>query len=54
LPNHVAEELAKTLSTTSDNIRQLRRRALQEVNQFIKSKIGAVKAADYGEKNPKD
>lgn len=54
LPNHVAEELAKTLNTTSNNIRQLRRRALQEINQFIKSKTGAVKAADYGEKNPKE
>lgn len=41
LPNHVAEELAKTLGTTSDNIRQLRRRGLQEVLQFIKSKTGA-------------
>jgi RNA polymerase sigma factor (sigma-70 family) len=54
LPNHVAEELATTLNTTSDNVRQLRRRALQEVNQFIKSKTGAVKAADYGEKDPKE
>jgi RNA polymerase sigma factor (sigma-70 family) len=54
LPNDVSEELAKTLSTTSDNIRQLRRRALQEVNQFIKSKTGAVKAADYGKKNQKE
>lgn len=54
LPNHVAEELAKTLNTTSDNIRQLRRRALQDVNQFIKSKTGAAKAADYGEKDPKE
>src|SRR2546428_7187958 len=54
LPNDVAEELAKTLNTTPDNIRQLRRRALQEVNQFIKSKTGAAKAADYGEKDPKE
>lgn len=54
LPNHVAEELAKTLNTTSDNIRQLRRRALREISQFIKSKTGTAKAADYGEKNPKD
>ena len=38
LPNHVAEEVAKTLNTTSDNIRQLRRRALREVNQYIKSR----------------
>jgi len=54
LPNQVTEELAKTLNTTSNNIRQLRRRALQDVNQFIKSKTGAAKAANYGEKDPKE
>lgn len=40
LPNHVAEELANTLNTTSDNIRQLRCRALREIDQYIKSKTG--------------
>ncbi len=40
LPNHVAEDLAKTLNTTSDNIRQLRCRALREIDQYIKSKTG--------------
>ena len=54
LPNDVAEELAKTLKTTPDNIRQLRRRALREINQFINSKTGAAKATDYGEKTQKE
>jgi RNA polymerase sigma factor (sigma-70 family) len=40
LPNHVAEDLARTYKTTSDNIRQLRRRALLEVDQYIKSRTG--------------
>lgn len=41
LPNHVAEDLAKTLNTTSDNIRQIRRRALQKIGKYVKSKTGA-------------
>jgi RNA polymerase sigma factor (sigma-70 family) len=41
LPNHVAEGLAKTLKTTSDNIRQLRHRALQDINRYIKAKTGS-------------
>jgi RNA polymerase sigma factor (sigma-70 family) len=35
LPNHVAADLAKTLHTTSANIRQIRRRALQKIEQSI-------------------
>jgi RNA polymerase sigma factor (sigma-70 family) len=38
LPNDVAEDLAKTLNTTSLNIRQLRHRGLREIDQYIKSK----------------
>jgi RNA polymerase sigma factor (sigma-70 family) len=35
LPNHVAADLAKTLNTTSANIRQIRRRALQKIEQSV-------------------
>jgi len=38
LPNDVAEDLAKELGTTSDNIRQIRRRARRKIDQYIKSK----------------
>lgn len=38
LPNDVAEDLAKELETTSDNVRQLRHRALQKIKEYIKSK----------------
>jgi RNA polymerase sigma factor (sigma-70 family) len=36
LPNDVAADLAKALNTTSANIRQIRRRALQKIEQIIK------------------
>jgi RNA polymerase sigma factor (sigma-70 family) len=36
LPNDVAADLAKTLNTTSANIRQIRRRALQKIEQSIR------------------
>jgi RNA polymerase sigma factor (sigma-70 family) len=38
LPNDVAEDLAKELGTTSDNVRQIRHRALEKIKEYIKSK----------------
>jgi RNA polymerase sigma factor (sigma-70 family) len=38
LPNDVAEDLAKELGTTSDNVRQIRHRALGKIKEYIKSK----------------
>ncbi|MGI8835653.1 MAG: RNA polymerase sigma factor [Pyrinomonadaceae bacterium] len=38
LPHDVVEDLAKSLETTSDNVRQIRSRALRKINQHIKSK----------------
>lgn len=38
LPNDVAEDLAKELGTTSNNVRQMRRRALRKITEYIKSK----------------
>jgi RNA polymerase sigma factor (sigma-70 family) len=43
LPNDVAEDLAKSLTTTSDNIRQIRRRALRKIKEYINSKTGLKK-----------
>lgn len=37
LPNGVAEELAKSLDTTTDNVRQLRRRAYQKIREYFAS-----------------
>lgn len=37
LPHDVVEDLAKSLKTTSDNVRQIRSRALRKINQYIKS-----------------
>ncbi len=36
LPNEVAADLATTLKTTPENIRQIRRRALQKVEAFLR------------------
>jgi RNA polymerase sigma factor (sigma-70 family) len=38
LPNDVAEGLATELGTTSENVRQIRRRALRKIKEYIKSK----------------
>jgi len=38
LPHDVVEDLAESLKTTSDNVRQIRSRALRKINQYIKSK----------------
>jgi RNA polymerase sigma factor (sigma-70 family) len=35
LPNDVAEELAATLQTTPENLRQIRRRALKKIREFL-------------------
>ena len=35
LPNDVAEDLARTLGTTPENLRQIRRRALRKVKQHV-------------------
>ena len=37
LPNDVAAELAKTLETTPENLRQIRRRALRKIAEFVRS-----------------
>ncbi len=36
LPNDVAAELAGTLRTTPENLRQIRRRALQKIRRFVR------------------
>lgn len=40
LPHDVVEDLAKTLQTTPENLRQIKRRALRKLDQYIKSKTG--------------
>ncbi len=39
LPNHVSQELARALGTTTDNIRQMRYRAVQKVKTYIQSRM---------------
>src|SRR5215213_1186901 len=41
LPDDVSEELAETLGTTSDNIRQIRHRARQKIKVYVQSKLDA-------------
>lgn len=40
LPHDVVDDLAKTLKTTPENLRQIRRRALRKIKQYIESKTG--------------
>ncbi|KPK85460.1 MAG: hypothetical protein AMJ81_03550 [Phycisphaerae bacterium SM23_33] len=40
LPNEVAAELARTLGTTPENLRQLRRRALRKIAEFVRGQAG--------------
>ena len=40
LPRPVIEDLANSLKTTSDNLRQIKSRALRKINQYIKSRTG--------------
>jgi RNA polymerase sigma factor (sigma-70 family) len=40
LPHDVVEDLAKSLQTTPENLRQIKRRALRKLDQYIKSKTG--------------
>lgn len=37
LPNDVCEDLAATLGTTSENLRQIRRRALKKIEEFLRA-----------------
>lgn len=41
LPDDVSEELAESLGTTSDNIRQIRRRARRKIKDYVRSKLDA-------------
>ena len=36
LPNEVTSDLARTLQTTPENLRQIRRRALRKVEEFVR------------------
>ena len=40
LPNDVARELARTLQTTPENLRQIRRRALRKVRAYLTEETG--------------
>ncbi len=46
LPNDVAAELARTLGTTSENLRQIRRRALKKIADFVRLQAGAAGKKD--------
>jgi len=48
LPNDVADELAATLRTTPENLRQIRRRALEKIRRYL---AAPVKDDDKGRKN---
>jgi RNA polymerase sigma factor (sigma-70 family) len=41
LPDDVSEELAESLGTTSDNIRQIRHRARRKIKDYVQSKLDA-------------
>ncbi len=38
LPNKVSKELARALNTTSDNVRQIRKRAKDAIEKYVKQK----------------
>ena len=40
LPNDVAADLAKTLGTTPENLRQIRRRAMRKIADFVRARAG--------------
>ena len=42
LPNDVAGELAETLGTTPENLRQIRRRAMRKIADFVRARSGAA------------
>jgi len=42
LPNKVAEELAKRLGTTTENLRKIRQRALQKVRAGLERRLGKL------------
>jgi len=42
LPNDVAAELAETLGTTPENLRQIRRRAMRKIADFVRARPGAA------------
>jgi len=39
LPNDVAADLARTLSTTPENLRQIRRRAMKKVAEYVRCRV---------------
>ncbi|MBN1554992.1 MAG: sigma-70 family RNA polymerase sigma factor [Phycisphaerae bacterium] len=39
LPNEIADELARTLNTTPENLRQIRRRAMRKIAEFFTNNI---------------
>jgi len=46
LPNDVAAELAVTLRTTPENLRQIRRRALKKIADYVRGQAGSAKTKE--------
>jgi DNA-directed RNA polymerase specialized sigma24 family protein len=49
LPNEVAADLARTLQTTAENLRQIRRRALRKVESLLREREVQLKKRDLHE-----
>ncbi|MBT3379418.1 MAG: sigma-70 family RNA polymerase sigma factor [Lentisphaerae bacterium] len=49
LPKAVVEDLAATLRTTPENLRQIRRRALERIRRYLKEPVRPTEAVPAGE-----
>ncbi|MGB2823278.1 MAG: hypothetical protein WBF17_20015, partial [Phycisphaerae bacterium] len=49
LPNDVSADLARTLDTTPENLRQIRRRALRKIADFVRSHAEGGEMGERGD-----